>query len=308
MPASEAERPIMPDPSRFYDGGVDAVEGQVEVQPIPGSEARIELVRCTVDGRERFAMQRRIAYNDRIFHQLLVPRETRTFRSDLTSVPALFTWLVPKTGEHLPATLLHDGLIHPPGDQTYSSANGTEVRRVEADRVLRDAMADSRTALIRRWLIWSAVTIATMFEGTGTGWSKSREWYYRLVVIGTFLLIVKLGVCASLDVLDVEIPYNPTHFWMGERPWHAELVGGLSGAVVIPLVLALLWGRFRIAGAIVGVSLAVLLPVTVALGIITALYQGLEWCTKKMPRAAIGLAIVGMSAALGVFVAVLWTR
>ena len=31
--------------------------------------------------------------------------------TDLTSVPWLFTWLVPKTGAHLPAALLHDGLV-----------------------------------------------------------------------------------------------------------------------------------------------------------------------------------------------------
>ncbi len=70
-------------------------------------------------------MQRRIAYRDRHLGELLVPRVTRTFRTDLTSVPALFTWLVPKTGLHLPATLLHDGLIHPPDDVTYVS---TEAR------------------------------------------------------------------------------------------------------------------------------------------------------------------------------------
>ena len=43
-------------------------------------------------------MERRIAYRDRQLGELLVPRATATFRTDLTSVPALFTWLVPKTG------------------------------------------------------------------------------------------------------------------------------------------------------------------------------------------------------------------
>ncbi|MEU6375277.1 DUF1353 domain-containing protein [Streptomyces sp. NPDC046909] len=58
-------------------------------------------------------MQRRIAYKDRHLGEPLVPRVTSASLSALTSVPMLFTWLVPKSGERLPAALLHDGLIHP---------------------------------------------------------------------------------------------------------------------------------------------------------------------------------------------------
>ncbi|MGW6981477.1 DUF1353 domain-containing protein [Streptomyces sp. NPDC054932] len=295
----EAEQSITPQTLRFYDGGVDADEGQAEVSPEPGSNARIELVRHTDGGSEQFEMRRRIAYDDRQLGELLVPRRTRTFRSDLTSVPALFTWLVPKTGEHLPATLLHDGLIHPPGDQTYTSTRGHVVRRVEADRVLRDAMADAGTALIRRWLIWSAVATATMLDGRGTGWSTGRKWYYRVTAAGTLLLIFALGVYAFFDLFD-GITGGATLPWMGDRPWFVEIVGGLSGAVVIPLVLALVfWGRFRIAGAVVGVSLAVLLPATVALLVPTVIYQFLEFAAKA-PRMALALAGVLVTGALAV--------
>ncbi|WP_327692622.1 DUF1353 domain-containing protein [Streptomyces sp. NBC_00459] len=292
-----AEQPIAPETARFYDGGVDADKGQPEVLPDPASRARIELVRTTENGCEEFKMQRRIAYNDRHLGELLVPRRTRTFCSDLTSVPTLFTWLVPKTGEHLPATLLHDGLIHPSGDPTYTSTNGHVVHRVEADRVLRDAMADAGTALIRRWLIWSAVAMATMLDGSGTGWSKGRKWYYRLTAGVTLLLVFALGIYAFFDLFDAHIPKLP---WMGDRPWFVEVVGGLSGAVVIPLVLALFWGRFRIAGAVVGVSLAVLLPVTVALLVPTLIYQLLE-LTAKAPKLARGLALALGAAALAVW-------
>ncbi|MFF1676106.1 DUF1353 domain-containing protein [Streptomyces sp. NPDC058256] len=291
----DAEQPLTPQPRRFYDGGVDAADGQAEVLSDPRADARIELVRHVERHREQFAMQRRIAYHDRHLGELLVPRNTRTFRSDLTSVPALFTWLVPKTGEHLPATLLHDGLIHPPGDPTYTSTDGHVVRRAEADRVLRDAMADSGTALIRRWLIWSAVATATMLDGRETGWSKGLQWYYRVTAALTVLLIFALGIYASFDLFDAHIPKLP---WMGDRPWFVEVVGGLSAAVVIPLVLALaFWGRIRIAGAVVGVSLAVLLHVTVVLLALTALYQLLELLTAKLPKAVLVLA--GVTAGAG---------
>jgi hypothetical protein len=204
-------------------------------------------------------------------------------------VPVLFTWLVPKTGLHLPATLLHDGLIHPPEEITYVSTEGHIVLRAEADRVLRDAMADAGTALIRRWLVWSAVATATMISGAGTGWSKGLRWYYRAIAVVTVLVIAVLGVCATLDLFDVggapELP------WMGDRGWSVELVGGLAGAFVVPVLLSLLWGRFRIAGAAIGVTLAVLLHVTVALLGLTLLYRALEWLVARAPTLA--LLLVG---------------
>src|SRR5215208_348241 len=130
-------RPVTQDVRRFYDGGVDANAEHPAEDPNRRAEPRIVLRRTTESGREEFAMQRRIAYDDRHLGELLVPKVTESFRSDLSSVPALFTWLVPKTGLHLPATLLHDGLIHPHESPTYISSEGHTVLRADADRVLR---------------------------------------------------------------------------------------------------------------------------------------------------------------------------
>ena len=297
--------PVRQQARRFYDGGLDADPSadppRPEVAPDPGVDARIVLLRVTETGQEQFAMERRIAYRDRHLGELLVPRVTSTFRTDLTSVPALFTWLVPKTGQHLPATLLHDGLIHPPDDVTYVSTDGHVVLRAEADRVLRDAMADAGTALIRRWLVWSAVATATMLSGAGTGWSPGRVWRYRATAALTVLVVAVLGVCATLDLFDLHVAAVPGLPWMGDRPWYAELAGGLAGAVVVPLLLALLWGPFRIAGAVVGVSLAVLLHVTVALVGLTAAYRVLEWLTARVPTLVLALVAVVTAVAVVVF-------
>jgi hypothetical protein len=301
--------PVTQQARRFYDGGVDADPDadppHPAIPPDPDADPKIVLVRVDESGREQFAMQRRIAYHDRHLGELLVPRVTRTFRSDLTSVPALFTWLVPKTGQHLPATLLHDGLIHPPGDVTYVSTKGHVVLRAEGDRVLRDAMADAGTALIRRWLVWSAVATATMLSGAGTGWSKAVVWRYRATAALTVLIIGALGVCASVDLFDVHVRGIPQLPWMGDRSWFVELVGGLAGAVVVPLVLALFWGRFRIAGAVVGVTLAVLLHVTVALVGLTALYRLSEWLTARVPTLALALVAAVTAVAVVLFVVLL---
>ena len=294
--------PVTQQARRFYDGGLDGDAEHPEVPPDQTADPRIVLARVTDSGHEQFAMERRIAYRDRHLGELLVPRATATFRTDLTSVPALFTWLVPKTGLHLPATLLHDGLIHPPGDVTYVSTEGHVVLRSEADRVLRDAMADAGTALVRRWLVWSAVTTATMLSGAGTGWSTGLRRYYRAIAAVTVLVIAALGVLATLDLFDLGGPGLP---WMGERPWFTELAGGLAGAFVVPMVLSLLWGRFRIAGAVVGVTLAVLLHVTVALLGLTLLYRGLEWFTAKAPTLALVVLGTISAAAVVVFVVLL---
>ncbi len=94
---------------------------------------------------------------------------------------------------------------------------------------------------------------------------------------------------------------------MGDRGWFLELAGGLAGAVVVPLVLSLAWGRFRIAGAVVGVSLAVLLHVTVALLALTVLYRALEWLTAKVPTVALALVGAVVAVALVVFLSLLLT-
>jgi hypothetical protein len=70
-------------------------------------------------------------------------------------------------------------------------------------------------------------------------------------------------------------------------------------------VLSLLWGRFRIAGAVAGVTLAVLLHVTVALLGLTLLYRGLEWVTAKVPTLALLLLGALTAAAVVVFLSLL---
>lgn len=308
MAASDGGGPITQQPRLFYDGGVDHSAEHEGVRPDPDSDARIELKRVIEGSREYFMMQRRIAYRDRHLGELLVPRETGTFKTDLTSVPTFLTWLVPKTGEHLPATLLHDGLSHPEGAPEYTSTDGVVVWRAEADRVLRDALADAGTALIRRWLIWSAVAMATMWQGKGTNWPTWLEWRYRLIVGMTGVGILVLGIWATIDLFDGEISWLGNLWWMGHRPFWVELVGGLTAAIVLSVGWSVTWGRFWKAGAIIGVSLAVLLHVTVAVLVITAVYQVMERFTKKAPQVAGALACLGTVAALAGFVAVLWTR
>ena len=268
---------------RFYDGGL------TDEPPDPGHAPRILLERVLEDGVESFRMLRRVAYLDEQVGEILVPRDLDTFRTDLTSVPSLLTWLVPRTGRHLPAALVHDALVERDGPQpAYLAAH--EVDRVTADRVFRTAMRDTGTRPVRRWLAWAGVTLATVRAGSSS-WTPARHAAYAVAVVATLLVITGLGVLALLDLADV-VAVVP---WMGERPWWRELIGGAAGASSVPVLLALTWGRLWRAGAIVGVSLAALLPVTAAVALLTLLYRLLEAAVERAPRVVAGLAAAGLA-------------
>jgi hypothetical protein len=301
MDARERMEQVQPQVSRFYDGGTLPSAGEEGTPPDPAEEMRIVLERHAEEGVELFELERRIAYLDRHLGELLVPASP-DFRTDLTSVPALFTWLVPKTGAHLPAALLHDALVAGRDDPaSYVSTDGHEVDRVEADRVFRDAMADTGTGVVRRWIVWTAVTVATIVVGRSVPWSRARHWSYRVAAVVTIATIVYLGYSATSDLFDrswagaVDVP------WMGDRPWWAEVAGGFAGAVVLPLALSLLWGRLRMAGAIAGVMLAVLLHVTVGLALIATTYVLLERLARRSSLAAWALAGIVTVGSLVVF-------
>ncbi len=288
-------------PRRFYDGGTLPRDGHPGEPPDPGADPRIVLERHADEGVETFSLERRLAYLDRHLGELLVPAGP-DFRTDLTSVPALFTWLVPKTGAHLPAALLHDALVSGPTDQaSYVSTDGHVIDRVAADRIFRDAMADTGTGVIRRWIVWTAVTVATIFVGREVPWSPARHWSYRIAAGVTIATILYLGYSSTADLIDQSWPGAVGVPWMGERPFWVEVAGGLSGAIVLPLALSLLWGRLRRAGAIAGVMLAVLLHVTVGLAVITATYLALERLARRAPLVAWALAGLVVASALVTF-------
>ncbi|MDQ6526713.1 DUF1353 domain-containing protein [Nocardioides sp. LHD-245] len=276
---------VRPEPERFHDEG-SADPPRIVLERVESGDVH----RRT----ESFRMLHRIAYRDREYGDLLVPADLGSFETDLTSVPTIFTWLVPRTGRHLPPALLHDGLVHDRSEPpTYLSVEGHVLDRVAADRVFRAAMRDTDTGPVRSWLVWSAVTLSTIWHGSAS-WSPARHLRYRLAALATVVVVAVLGVLATLDLFDVidDVP------WMGERSFATELAGGLAGAVVVPLLLGLTWGRFAIAGVVTGVALAVLLHVTVVLALITLAYQAAEWVARRTPVAAVVIAGVVIAASL----------
>lgn len=221
-----------------------------------GGPLRLEL--RSVDGLD-FTVLRQIGYDaDGYDESFTAPADLRTFTTDLASVPSIFTWLVPRSGRFLPAAVLHDSMILP--DQYI----GPRVDRSEADLIFREAMIGLGTGKVRAWLMWSAVTVATMW--------KSPEPAKRAALVATIGVVTLLGLLATLDLFDVwdVLP------WMAERSTLAELAGGALFAVIVPTVLSVGWGRQRLAGLIIGIALALLLHVTVVLGVLVMGYLALE--------------------------------
>ncbi len=266
---------IADEPGRFFDGGTD----DEAPRTLPAAAYELSRVVVALDGaaeREWFRLRRRIGYHDRHHGDLLVPADCATFYSDLTSVPALFTWLVPKSGDHLPAALIHDGLVRAEG--APPDHIGPDMDRVEADRVFRDAMADAGTGVVRRWIVWTAVTLATIWAQQGTAASAHLRAYYRWVMAATLGSIVWLGYQATADLVDRSGRWWCTYElpWILGDTWWQELLSGAAGAVAVPLALSVLWGRFRRAGAIAGVALGALFHVSLALLLLSGMYVLLE--------------------------------
>ena len=255
------------EPVRFFDGGAPGEPPRRERPP------RIVLERREQGRREVFTMLRRVGYVDRHLGDLVVPAEPGTFHTDLTSVPSVFAWLVPRTGRHLPAALVHDALVDDPA-----------IDRYHADELFRDGMGDLEVGFIRRWLMWTAVTLETIRRRAGLG-TKIRTF-------GSLLLIVLLGAAATVN-LATDLTVLP---WMGSERgvggFFVEAGFGLAGAVVIPIVLGVvLWAPVRTAGVIAGVSIAVLFHAMLLVGGVYGFYRLLEGTPRRLQQ-AVGVVLV----------------
>lgn len=295
-------------PTRFFDGGLPAGPGVPEVPPDPNAPPCVVLRRDKDErGREVWEMLRRIAYRDPVLDTvIIVPARPSAFRTDLTSVPRWFTWLVPKSGRHLPAALVHDALVGNSGGVDYLTDPQVAIDRIEADRIFRDGMRDTGTGVIRRWIAWAAVTVVSLTTTGRPSWSVAVRWWFRLVVPATFLAILYCGICATLILLDRQWPGFVMLPWMSSDNDVLQLLGGLTGAVVVPLLLGLLWGPYLRAAAIAGVALATLLHVSLAVGAVALVYQAAEWVAMRVPTLAAAVLATALVAALVAFPLFVW--
>jgi hypothetical protein len=260
----------------------------------PEQDAQVLLRRLVDNGKEEFELIRPIGYWHNEEGGIIVPANLAQFRTDLTSVPAWFTWLIPKSGLHLPAALIHDGLVLAPGEaQTYVADH--EIPRAKADQIFRDGMRDLGTTVVRRWLMWTAVTLATL-------WCCTHKWWFRVVMPLEILVISVLGAAATIDL------FSPKALlpWMGSRPMWVEAITGSVFAAIIPCLMAVLWGRWWRAGVITGLALALLFHVTIAITVVASLFQGAERAGQGKVWRAIGWFGLALGLVAGIVALTVW--
>ena len=82
------------------------------------------------------------------------------FPTDLVSVPNMFAWFVPRAGRYARPAVLHDYL--------WERVKYGYDRR-DADRQFRLAMKAAEVSLLRRWIMWAAVRMNSIFAKRDPG-------------------------------------------------------------------------------------------------------------------------------------------
>lgn len=95
-----------------------------------------------------------------------VPAESKT---DFASVPAIFQWLIPRSGRYTRAAVLHDHLWRT-----------RKVSLADADGIFRRAMAELKVPFLRRWLMWTAVRWVSLAR---SGFSDGKKDIPRVLLI-----------------------------------------------------------------------------------------------------------------------------
>ncbi len=122
------------------------------------------------------------------------------FRTDLTSVPRSFRWLVDVGGDHAPAAVLHDHLTRPQGRIALASCGLaiTPVNRSDADGIFRRVLGELGVSAPRRWLMWAGVRVGCRMKD-----ATPQDWYYVLLltVPAAMFLLVPLLVVLPFSAL-----------------------------------------------------------------------------------------------------------
>lgn len=187
-----------------------------------------------------------ITYVDQGGREWTIPRRSDVpFETDLASIPAFATWLVPKDGSHTPGALIHDAMVLKDQEEPNYAPPVPRIGAEEADRIFRQAMQHLGVRLIRRWLMWTAVSIRSFWVAPGKFWVRRA----MLFPLAWFLYF---GVVAIPDVLDVPgrwspeiVCFQPTFEWqapgISEQAFGGEVRSYLAITAAGSLAYALLW-------------------------------------------------------------------
>lgn len=296
MDAPEAQVQDPREPGRFYVPGTNrpAVFQLEWKQPRQPAGPRPK--------SPSYRVMARIEYVDDLGRWHRLPKDLDHNSTDFASIPFFLTWLVPKDGVHTPAAILHDTLIDGQVGIDYDTSDGAQIDERHADYLFREAMRNSGVGVVRRWIMWSAVTLKTLcVERRAPGSrSEARTRWDRVIPVGlAFAVAIALAFVMALDVPDLvnsEATFDdkPLLQWLswfdvfGERPLVSELLRGVGAIVVCGAFCSSVIGlvtrstRGLMAGAIGGVAVGFLGLPMVASVVGYAIYWIAEWVARPV--------------------------
>jgi hypothetical protein len=187
--------------------------------------------------------------------------------SDFASVPNFLTWLIPRYGRHTLAALLHDHL------QDHLSHAGSDlsedselVTSDQADTIFRQAMHYSKVPFIRRWVMWAAVSLRTVFKSGFPGKAAVGMWV---------LFFTLLGLAWPISLI-----YTITS---GNADWKIGLIL-TAAAILLPFILCWLWLRRWRLGLVSGLALAVVPIPCIFAVVVGGLYFLIEWIAERFQK------------------------
>jgi len=194
---------------------------------------------------------------------------SRLSNTDLASIPWMIRWFVARYGRHTLAALMHDQLVQ------AGAKNPPEVPdRRAADRLFYTSMADLGVGVVRRQIMWAAVTARTrlgqgLIAGTG-GYGVLA----RLGLVG-WLLCALAGIASFwacvLGVLGVGSLFG----------WSAFVF--LLIASLLPVAAMFLWGDDRQQGLVATYAFVIVIVPSVLAAIFYFLYWMAETAVSKLP-------------------------
>jgi hypothetical protein len=228
------------------------------------------------------------AYRGRTGRLLVPASPERPFETDLASVPRFLTWLFPRYGKYTKAAVLHDYLCQTIGRETIEVFPTPEdpgapellaLRdRSDADEVFRLVMAELGVPWLRRWLMWAAVSWATLALSLRTGRASHplARWIGRLILCAT---LVGVGLLLWWGVVGAVVDAS----WGSTGIRIAVLVVVAGAAVAGCLLLAgyvaqARWERALDSLGALGMTVLALplLPVAAAIAVMLAIYLFVE--------------------------------
>ncbi len=253
-----------------------------------------EFVLKRVEGKDgSYLVLKRFRYVHDTGEQWTIPAEDgQRFETDLASIPSLAGWLVPKDGRHTPAALVHDAMILGPGE-THCYA-GRFVHAEEADTLFRQGMQFLGVKFWRRWMIWAAVSILTLWLAAEETPLRRLANRVRLVlgltalsIMGLFLLpdVLDFPSLASYAFIPDSIPglrvvarWGPVKaLWqIPEGQFHVELARFVGMVLAGTAVYALLWERRWRFGLFAGVTVPLVAWSTAVGAVSYAIYWVIE--------------------------------